>query len=48
MDIEHLGYQTVTALMERGWVTDPADLYKLDAQKHRHPARLRGKIGAES
>ena len=31
MDIEHLGYQTVTALMERGWVTDPADLYKLDA-----------------
>ena len=32
MDIEHLGYQTVTALMERGWITDPADLYKLDAQ----------------
>ena len=32
MDIEHLGYQTVTALMERGWVADPADLYKLDAQ----------------
>ena len=32
MDIEHLGYQTVTALMERGWVTDPADLYKLDVQ----------------
>ncbi|HEX7505791.1 MAG TPA: NAD-dependent DNA ligase LigA [Polyangia bacterium] len=30
MDIEHLGYQTVTALMERGWVTDPADLYQLD------------------
>jgi len=30
MDIEHLGYQTVTALMERGWVTDPADLYDLD------------------
>ena len=33
MDIEHLGYQTVTALMERGWVSDPADLYKLDAQR---------------
>lgn len=33
MDIEHLGYQTVTALMERGWVADPADLYKLDAQR---------------
>lgn len=32
MDIEHLGYQTVAALMERGWVADPADLYKLDAQ----------------
>jgi DNA ligase (NAD+) len=32
MDIEHLGYQTVTALMERGWVTDPADLYKLAPQ----------------
>jgi DNA ligase (NAD+) len=32
MDIEHLGYQTVTALMERGWVTDPADLYQLDVQ----------------
>jgi DNA ligase (NAD+) len=32
MDIEHLGYQTVTALMERGWITDPADLYKLDAR----------------
>ncbi len=32
MDIEHLGYQTVTALMERGWVSDPADLYQLDPQ----------------
>jgi DNA ligase (NAD+) len=30
MDVEHLGYQTVTALMERGWVSDPADLYRLD------------------
>jgi DNA ligase (NAD+) len=29
MDIEHLGYQTVSALIERGWVTDPADLYRL-------------------
>lgn len=29
MDVEHLGYQTVTALMERGWVSDPADLYRL-------------------
>jgi DNA ligase (NAD+) len=32
MDIEHLGYQTVTALMERGWVSDPSDLYTLDVQ----------------
>jgi DNA ligase (NAD+) len=33
MDVEHLGYQTVTALMERGWVTDPSDLYRLDLQR---------------
>jgi DNA ligase (NAD+) len=32
MDVEHLGYQTVTALMERGWVNDPSDLYQLDLQ----------------
>jgi len=32
MDIEHLGEQTIAALMERGWLTDPADLYHLDAQ----------------
>jgi DNA ligase (NAD+) len=31
LDIEHLGYQTVTALMERGWIADPADLYALNA-----------------
>jgi DNA ligase (NAD+) len=31
LDIEHLGYQTVTALVERGWLVDPADLYALDA-----------------
>jgi DNA ligase (NAD+) len=31
LDIEHLGYQTVTALMERGLLADPADLYALDA-----------------
>lgn len=33
MDIEHLGYQTVVALMERGWVSDPTDLYKLDIDR---------------
>ncbi len=27
MDIAHLGYQTAYALMERGWVKDPADIY---------------------
>jgi DNA ligase (NAD+) len=31
MDIEHLGYQTVSALAERGWASDPADLYTLSA-----------------
>ena len=31
LDIEHLGYQTVTALVERGWIADPADLYNLNA-----------------
>jgi DNA ligase (NAD+) len=32
MDIEHLGEQTIALLMERGWVADPSDLYRLDAQ----------------
>jgi DNA ligase (NAD+) len=27
MDIEHLGYKTGMALLERGWVKDPADVY---------------------
>jgi DNA ligase (NAD+) len=30
MDIEHLGEQTAILLLERGWVTDPSDLYQLD------------------
>jgi DNA ligase (NAD+) len=29
MDIEHLGYKTGMALIERGWVKDPADIYSL-------------------
>ena len=29
MDIEHLGYKTVIALIDRGWVQDPADFYAL-------------------
>jgi DNA ligase (NAD+) len=32
LDIEHLGEQTVALLMERGWVADPSDLYRLDGQ----------------
>ncbi len=33
MDIEGLGYETGTALIERGWVKDPGDLYALTAEK---------------
>jgi DNA ligase (NAD+) len=33
MDIEHLGYKTVIALLERGWVKDPADVYSLTAEQ---------------
>ncbi|HEX2030467.1 MAG TPA: NAD-dependent DNA ligase LigA, partial [Actinomycetota bacterium] len=29
MDIEHLGYKTGMALMDRGWVADPADVYAI-------------------
>jgi DNA ligase (NAD+) len=33
MDIEHLGYKTGIALMERGWVKDPADIYALTEEQ---------------
>lgn len=33
MDIDHLGYKTGLALMERGWVQDPADLYAVTADR---------------
>ncbi|MDQ3991280.1 MAG: NAD-dependent DNA ligase LigA [Actinomycetota bacterium] len=33
MDIEHLGFKTGLALMERGWVEDPADVYSLIADQ---------------
>jgi len=33
MDIDHLGYKTGLALMDRGWVEDPADLYALTADQ---------------
>jgi DNA ligase (NAD+) len=29
MDIEHLGYKTGMALIERGWIKDPADIFSL-------------------
>jgi len=35
MDIDHLGYKTGLALMERGWVEDPADIYRLSADRLR-------------
>ncbi|NIR31844.1 MAG: NAD-dependent DNA ligase LigA [Gammaproteobacteria bacterium] len=33
MDIDHLGYKTGLALMEQGWVEDPADIYALTADQ---------------
>ena len=33
MDIEHLGYKTGLALMDRGWVEDPADVYSLSKEQ---------------
>lgn len=33
MDIEHLGYMTVMRLLEAGLIEDPADIYRLDAEK---------------
>jgi DNA ligase (NAD+) len=29
MDIEHLGYKTGFALIDRGWIKDPADVYSI-------------------
>jgi DNA ligase (NAD+) len=37
MDIEHLGYKTGLALMDRGWVEDPADVFFLTEE---HLAQL--------
>jgi DNA ligase (NAD+) len=33
MDIEGLGYQTIIALTERGWLSDVADIYSLTAEQ---------------
>jgi DNA ligase (NAD+) len=54
MDIEHLGYKTGLALIDRGWVADPADIYaisdkqlaELPGFKEKSIANLRGSIEA--
>src|SRR5206468_11628843 len=33
MDIEHLGYKTVIALADRGWLNDPADIYAITPER---------------
>jgi DNA ligase (NAD+) len=33
MDIEHMGYKTIDLLLERGWITDPADIFSFDADR---------------
>lgn len=33
MDIEHLGYKTIDLLLERGWVSNPADIFTFDTAK---------------
>jgi DNA ligase (NAD+) len=33
MDIEHMGYKTIDLLLERGWVTDPADIFTFDVSR---------------
>jgi DNA ligase (NAD+) len=54
MDIEHLGYKTGMALIDRGWVGDPADVYsvtdrqlaELPGFKEKSIANLRSSIEA--
>jgi DNA ligase (NAD+) len=54
MDIEHLGYKTGFALIDRGWIRDPADIYSItDEQlaqlpgfKEKSIANLRASIEA--
>lgn len=33
MDIEHLGYKTIDLLLERGLITDPADIFTFDVDR---------------
>ena len=54
MDIEHLGYKTGYAMIERGWISDPADIYaitdeqlaELPGFKEKSIANLRASIEA--
>jgi DNA ligase (NAD+) len=54
MDIEHLGYKTGFAMIDRGWISDPADIYSItDARlaelpgfKEKSIANLRASIEA--
>ncbi|MGH2678088.1 MAG: NAD-dependent DNA ligase LigA, partial [Actinomycetota bacterium] len=54
MDIEHLGYKTGFALIDRGWIKDPADVYSITDQqlaelpgfKEKSVANLRASIEA--
>jgi DNA ligase (NAD+) len=54
MDIEHLGYKTGFALIDRGWIKDPADVYSITDQqlaelpgfKEKSIANLRASIEA--
>ena len=33
MDIEHMGYKTIDLLLEKGWITDPADIFTFDTSQ---------------
>jgi DNA ligase (NAD+) len=33
MDIEHMGYKTIDLLLEKGWITDPADIFTFDTSR---------------
>jgi DNA ligase (NAD+) len=33
MDIEHLGYKTIDLLLDKGWITDPADIFTFDTSQ---------------
>ena len=54
MDIEHLGYKTGYAMIERGWISDPADIYSITDEriaelpgfKDKSISNLRGSIEA--